>query len=509
MWIDNGLSRREVTLFFGVVSLIYIYPLVYADYAYVDDNWRSLLDAQDAWREQGRVFIEWFYEVLTFGSGTTNIFPLPLLLSTAVLVVAMSRLTRWYFPEPTIASCLVVLPILCNPFFLGNLTYQYDGPAMILAVVAVIYAVTCQVERARLRILAVALMLAVTFSLYQLTIALFVGLCVVEFYLGVIAKDTAKSVLSTLFQRVIQLGAGGAIYYLSVYQMAIDTRGNLNPFDERWWGEVVRKFWLSMDRISLLVTPGNAWLWAFLSGIALAGFVFFMRCIADMRGGRASKGVVLLIYQLGVPVLVLSLPGAMLFLKEPNLDARNYIAFSAVLIFLFFLNYEVLGRIQLRLRLLLVVPVLFMFSFCFAYGQVIIAKKEFESALAHYLAYDLISHDGLKNIRRFYYIGPSVGGNWLPRGHAAMTYMPLLRYVLSSANTVLHPQFMTRVGINNVVEGSREVFNASVTPDNEKPLLDRKLYSIYLRAGKAFIVMKDFVEPEAYNYSQTLEAGGP
>jgi hypothetical protein len=60
--------------------------------------------------------------------------------------------------------------------------------------------------------------------------------------------------------------------------------------------------------------------------------------------------------------------------------------FSAVLILVLYLNYEVLGRAWLAARWVLVVPVLFMFAFCYAYGQVIIAKKELEMAMAQYIA---------------------------------------------------------------------------------------------------------------------------
>ena len=122
MWVDKKLNAREVVLMFAVLSLAYVYPIIHADYAYVDDNWRSLLLAQHAWRDQGRILIEWLHEALTFGSGTTNIFPLPLLLSIGFLVMAMSRLTWWYFQEPTVSSTLIVFPLLGSPFFLGNLT---------------------------------------------------------------------------------------------------------------------------------------------------------------------------------------------------------------------------------------------------------------------------------------------------------------------------------------------------------------------------------------------------
>ncbi|WP_300630559.1 glucosyltransferase domain-containing protein [Pseudomonas sp.] len=498
-WSDKALSRHEVLGFFLVLSFVYVYPIVHADYAYIDDNWRSLLVVRDDWGEQGRILIEWLHEVFTFGGGTVNVFPLPLLFSIALLAIAMTRLTFWYFSAPFASSCLIVLPVLCNPFFLGNLTYQYDGPAMVLAVVAVIYAITCKVEKVAARCSAVALLLAVTLSLYQLTLALFVGLCIVEFYLCVKNKMAVHAILLLLCQRSAQILGGGLIYFLTAYQLSTSRRGHFARFDGHWFDEVAQKFVFSMDKISLLVVPGNAWLCVAVLAIASVGYVLFIKNILVIEGGWLGKCVVIMLCLLGVPMLVLLVPGMMLFLTERNLDARNYIAFSAVLVFLMMLNYEVLGRMHTRLRWALVVPVLFMYSFGYMYGQVIVARKEFESALAQYIAYDLISHDALRTVNKFYFIGAAVNDNWSPRGHAAMTHMPLLRYILSEYNMLLHPHFLPRFGINNVVYGAHEVFEASVNAENETPVLDRKFYSICSRGGQVFIVIKDSFGPEDYN----------
>ena len=342
-------------------------------------------------------------------------------------------------------------------------------------------------------------LLTATLSLYQVAIALFVGLCVVEFYVGVKEKLAVVEILSVAAQRVGQLLGAGMLYFLTTYQMVVEHRGDLYPLNGHWFEEVCRKFVFSMDKISVLALSGAQWLCTGVLIVSLAGFVFFIKNIPGLKGGRQGKFVVALMYMLGLPVLVLAVPGVMLFLVEPNLEARNYMAFSAVLVFLFMLSSEMLARIQPNLRLLLAVPVLFMFTLSYAYGQVIIAKKELESALAQYLAYDLVSHAELRQVNRFYYVGPTEGGNWLPRGYAALTYMPLLTYILSESNVALHAEFLTRQGIVNVLSGSREVFNAAVAAGTEKAVLDSKFYSIYLHDDDAFIVMKDLVGPQNYN----------
>ena len=80
-----------------------------------------------------------------------------------------------------------------------------------------------------------------------------------------------------------------------------------------------------------------------------------------------------------------------------------------------------------------------------------------------------------------------------------MTYMPTLRYLLSGANTLLHPQFMTRLGINNVVEGDRANFEAAIAAGHRySRVVDRKFYSIYLTEQGGFIVFKEILDPEDY-----------
>ena len=53
---------------------------------------------------------------------------------------------------------------------------------------------------------------------------------------------------------------------------------------------------------------------------------------------------------------------------------------------------------------------------------------------------------------------------------------------------------MTRLGINNVVEGDHVAFDAAVY----SPVVDRKFYSIYLTEQAGFIVFKEILDPEDY-----------
>ncbi|PRA29216.1 glucosyltransferase domain-containing protein [Pseudomonas poae] len=490
---EAGMDARQVQVFFLVVSFIYIYPFVHADYAYIDDSWRSLLLADDAWRNQGRILLEFLHRVLTFSSVTVNIFPLPLFISTAAMAWAMSRLTLHYFPQPQIPACLVVLPLLCNPFFLGNLSYQYDGPGMLLALVALVYGITFNAQTALMRWLVATVLIAIALSLYQLTITVFIGLCAVEFVAGVKEVRQAKAVLSQLGQRVLQLIGGAVLYFCTAYQFVIDHRGDFQITGPERQHIVIEKMLFTLDKVSLLSTAGNGLVCLALLTTAALGYLMLSKNIWNMPSRTAGKSIVAILYIGVIPVLILCIPGAMLVVAEPNLDARNFIGFAGGLVFVFLLSYEALGRLGYSLRWLLIVPVLCMFSLCYAYGQVLVAKKELESAMGHYLAYDLSSNKAFATIKGFYFIGPMTGENWLPRAHGAITHAPILRYFLSNSSVLLRIEFLPRLGINNARPGRREMLDASLVP-----VVDGKFYQIYVTGDKGYIVMKEITDSEDF-----------
>lgn len=102
---------------FSILSAIYVFPIIHADYPYIDDQWRSLQLVDGAWIDVGRYFTERLYNLLTFSGSMPNIFPLPLLLSLMALCATMSNLAFYLYRDVDIAKCIVILPLLCSPFF--------------------------------------------------------------------------------------------------------------------------------------------------------------------------------------------------------------------------------------------------------------------------------------------------------------------------------------------------------------------------------------------------------
>lgn len=85
MWADRVLTKKEVFYFFLVASMFYVFPIIHADFRYIDDNWRSLLLDYDQWRDQGRMLLEYTLTGLSLVPAKVNMFPLPLFVSIGMV----------------------------------------------------------------------------------------------------------------------------------------------------------------------------------------------------------------------------------------------------------------------------------------------------------------------------------------------------------------------------------------------------------------------------------------
>lgn len=194
-------------LFFSAL-LLFVLPFILVDFPYVDDNWRIQLQNGPEWRQQGRVLTEVFYRLLTFSGSTLNLFPLPLLIACAAAAWALTDLARHCFGAPRPTQCLALLPLWFSPFWLGNLTYQYDGPTMALSLVAVIYAVIFRSRHTALALLVPAALLAAAIAFYQVALNVFIGLCCLELIRVVQRREAPEQALRLVVRQGLQLLLG-------------------------------------------------------------------------------------------------------------------------------------------------------------------------------------------------------------------------------------------------------------------------------------------------------------
>lgn len=490
------LSPRKVWVFFFMATLLFAFPLILADSFYIDDNWRAQL-AGMGWKNDGRILVEWFYQGLSFTHGAPNMFPLPLLIAITVMAFALRSLSIHYFSRPSIVSCLVVLPLWYSPFFLQNLSYQYDGPAMSLGVVAIIYAICFTHPSWWWRTLACGFFIAVGLSLYQMVINVYIGLCCVEFIRAANEKQSPLQVVKLVRDKGLHVLLGGAMYLVSASQLMHNDRSRLRDFSEGWAQSLLSDLHLAAQRVALLYNEGNAWLCLALLVTAGAGLVLVICRVMRVPASMPLRSLVAFGCLAVIPIMLISIPGIALLFYEHIDRARIMMGIASALVMLLYLAYQALGAIHHRLGCLLLLPVIAMLSFSYMYGRVLSLQRDLSVSIGQSLSYDALSNQTLKDIHKFYLINRDTNG-WLVGSDGANALVPALRYVVGVYFFLL-PEMLPRIGGVTHIDPMKEVdFDLMGIEKTAQMQADNKFYSLYVQGHYAYIVMKSVPADDRY-----------
>lgn len=495
-YLVQPLSPRKIWVFFFTTTLLFALPLILADYFYIDDNWRAQL-AGTGWKKDGRILVDWFYQGLSFTHGAPNMFPLPLLIAITAMAFALRSLAIHYFSRPSVVSCLVVLPLWYSPFFLQNLSYQYDGPAMSLGVVAIIYAICFTHPSWWGRTLSCAAFIAVGLNLYQMVINVYIGLCCVELIRAASEKQSPLQVARLVRDKGLHVLLGVAMYLATAPQLMNNNRNSLRDFSAGWAQRLLSDLHLAAQRVSLLYNEGNAWLCVALLVTAGAGLVLVICRGMRVPAGMRSRGLVAVGCLATVPVMLISIPGLALLFNYYNDGARLMMGTAPALVMLLYLAYQALGAIHHRLGCLLFLPVIAMLSFSYMHGRVLSLQRDLSVSVGQSLSYDVLSNRTLKDIQQFYLINRKTNG-WLVGSDGVNALVPALRYVVN-VDFFLLSEMLPRIGgVTHIASMDGATFDLMGIEKTAPMLADNKFYSLYVQGHYAYIVMKIVPAEDTY-----------
>ncbi|WP_416770408.1 glucosyltransferase domain-containing protein [Pseudomonas sp. RHF3.3-3] len=483
------LTPRRRLGFFLVMSYLFISPLILADYSYIDDNWR-LFEAGTGWLREGRFMMVYLYKGLSFTSAAPNIFPLPLILSTFCMALALDRFSVDYFGQPVITECLVVLPLLCTPFLLQGFSYQYDGAGIMFGIVLVVYSIIFRHRLLSLRLLLPSLLLTLALGFYQLTINVFIGLCCVEVLRAMLDKTALKDILLVLAMRVLHMLFAGGFYFLCVFTSMSDDRTRMVPANAQGLAAVIDNFYRINQTVAGVMDPAAGWMTLVLSVLAALCVLKAAVQIASSDEAFAFKLLRLCLTASSAFLLLFVLSGAGLFFKDFNDGARTLLGASALLMGLFYLSLRFLKGIHPGLTCLLILPLVYMLTFSFAYGRLLVVRKEFENSMNLEIAHDIDRSAVLRNLKVIY-VKTNDLALGLPAGERSMALIPALRYVLNAADYLVLPESLRRFGITSEwLDDDEREMAALAELQGSEPLVERRFYAIYSVGDRGYIVVK-------------------
>lgn len=485
-WL-KPLSNRQRLLFFGGAVWLFAWPLILADHLYLDDNWRALSGGM-AWQESGRLWVELFYQGLSFTRGAPDIFPLPLIVAMVLFAFALNTMVTHLFQMPTAATCLVVLPMWYSPFFLQNLSYHYDGPTMAFGVVAVIYGLTFRHRSLMLQQAVGGVLVALGLGFYQVVINVYIGLCCLQLFREVDQNPSLQACLLLLRDQCLKLVWGLLIYVLTAFQFTVAERKGLRALEGDWIRWLGDDLLTCLENVSLLAQGANRWLAGLLLALAAGGFCLSLFRIFRSDNTLLQRLMLSLMVSTALVTALIAIPGLALAFSFFDSNARLMMGLSTFLVLVFYLARNVLVLVAQKWTLLLLVPLLAMLVFAYAYGRVLTVQKALENSVVHYLSYDLLSNPRLADIEHLQMVN-NFSNDWLGGAEGTMKLMPAMKYVLN-VHVLLLPELLSRSGV--AVPFSPTLGFAWWSRQQQgEPVAENRFYRLYVQGKTAVVVMKD------------------
>lgn len=238
------LDERSV-LWFAILCAFFSYPVIAADILHRDDLWR-VVSGQYAWAQHGRPMAELATKILTLsGSNIIDTAPFTQIAFALCLLLSFFVSKRYFQREFGVSLSLPLAILFLNPFFLGNILYQYDaiGMGVAISLTAIAFAMVAKFDA--LRFGYSAGILAIALAIYQPMPNLLSGLAAVQIAVsGIIQPDAAK-LLRIVALRAAQFIAGSALYYgfIGLQLHGVSSRSSIVSFDLEGVGEACETAW--------------------------------------------------------------------------------------------------------------------------------------------------------------------------------------------------------------------------------------------------------------------------
>ncbi len=475
-------------LFLGALSL-HVLPLILADYPYLDDYWRANIAGND-WVHYGRPLAGLLFALPGVGPGAVDVFPLLLLVAVAVTAYAMAQLARQWFITPTFGAAWVILPLWYQPFFLQNLSYQYDGASMALSLAACVWAILQGPER-RAGLLWGGLLVAVGAALYQISVNVFAGLCYLAIVRQVVEGGSLGQVWRHALFRLAQMAGGCLLYYVICVRMIAVPRTAFMPLDGDWAGEVGRRLIEVARDVDLLLTPGVAVLLGALVSLAALGLAVELGRLWQREVTRGERLGLTLGLLLPIPAVLLCIAGFVVLFSNHERGVRMLMGLGPVMMLVMFLVHRLLAR-QFWLQMLaLGLPLAWMLSVSFAYGRLLVMEKELNHAIASSVSQAIAGHPRLASAKGYQIHDMWNKQQWLPAAQGTWRAIPATECIVG-VYAIFLPDMLVRQGIEHAetLQSSPDSTRAQVLAASPEPVVTNRFFDLHLIGSVVHILMK-------------------
>jgi hypothetical protein len=405
-------SRHVFGLLFAGYFLFILYPILRANRPCNDDLARMLTGSY-SWNVNGRPLTTLLMQLLELKlPALVDAAPFPQILAIALLALAGVLVARRYAIHSPWLAVLLTLPLGAQPFFLENLSFRFDAPAMALSLLLALLPITT-FRRTTLGFWLGALSLLGCLCSYQPSLNVFLIFALLDWVAG-----QAEGLEPRQLGRLVLRYAGQMLVALVVYEWRVA------PTIKEWVQEhsqtihSIHEFGVVVANAKamsayILDAMAHRWMnvlaWLMLLAAIPPMFIGLRYAFASPAIRTRSHWITagLTILAILVPgIAVICLAGPMLLLVSPIIMPRVFPSIGALisagLIALYLATSPARSRWPAYLTFTASgIWALSMLAFAGIYGSAVYDQQRYETRIAAQLSDDLSELRAKSGIRRF------------------------------------------------------------------------------------------------------------
>lgn len=473
-FLSKDFTLREGILTYIILLGLYILPLITSNLHYRDDYVRVLRG--NDWDILGRRFTDFTMYFLSINfNAILNISPLNYILSILILSLTMAHFIQKVEIRKSLFSHIALSFIILSPFYLQNLSYQYDSFPMSFSVCLILLAYTQNWHTVKGFIIALAL-IAGAASFFQPATNIYPVLIIGGFLLSLKDNNTSNKI-KTLFLGAITYLSGLIVYFVwlkFINSVAQTDRSKLIDLNV---DSISTQLHLVIDLFkivssSLIYSP-----LFLLFTIGLLLFIIHISILIYTIKGVVSKALV----AASPFAMVFFIWGPFILLEEAFSEARVFMSLGAIMSIIGFSMIKFLDRKIVFKGIFFSLVVLNCLSMMYIYVNLAKEDDAFNDQLATSVAYDINSRPELFDLKSVYI------NSYPPRtpnSKIVLNNIPFLEYINTPFNVWISRYVIESKGVHHIYKDINNMddkydWEAICQNKTAKRVVNNKYYEIY------------------------------
>lgn len=444
--IFSDSKSYKITL---ILSVIYVLPLLIADYDYLDDYRRNLYGY--GWQHDGRFIATLLSQIWSLNSLNFSIFPFSTILSALILGFTGYLLTYLFNIEKDKTIKWSSLLIVTMPTFLGNLVFKFDCLPMSLSLLVVVLPYLFYNSWFKFFITSVV-GIFLSLGLYQsgATCYFIVGsLFLIQSLLAHNWRDFFIKILIFITSFLIALI--GNIVIVKTFELPVSNRIETIVGSEHFFDLLKANNDIFLQRLDLLLNSGNyQYIILFFSAVSAIGLIYHIY----QNRKNAGKIVILLPVLFILTVNIYLISSVNIILKETYWDLRTFCGLGFLLINISFFQNYLKGYFVYLSRFAIFLVVAFSFVLMAQFGRILTNQNQFQQAIVQ----NLSPHFNDGSVKKVGFIGTL---RISPKNEFVYKKFPLFTNLLSSPIGQFSAWTFDAMNINGMLK------NTEIIPTDE------------------------------------------